>query len=107
MHVYKLLLFRCTASGAGDNFVKGFKAVFIYGKVESRFTAEVGASFANVGEKSIVKKLLSEGKNVTLRAESKIETVTSADFLINGILTELKTVSNVVAKDLSKAIKTY
>ena len=85
--------------GIGDEFIKGAKILF---KAEGKavtFIAEEGASFANASEKSWVKKLLGEGKNVTLLAEASEQSVRTADFLVDGIKTELKTVSNVAKTD--------
>ncbi|MCZ8285925.1 MAG: hypothetical protein O9353_10775 [Bacteroidia bacterium] len=84
--------------GVGDNFVKGFRAVFKYGKQESKFVAEVGSSFANAGEKRIVGKLLGEGKDVTLLTEaskSGAQGIKTADVMVNGILTEIKEISQI------------
>jgi RHS repeat-associated protein len=58
-----------------------------------------GSSFANEGEKKIAQKLLSEGNTVEVLAESTIQHVQTPDFKVNGILTELKTLSNIVAKE--------
>jgi len=82
--------------GIGDNFAKGFRAVFKFGKQESTFIAEVGSDFANASEKGVVSKLLGEGNNVTLLTEANkkgIQGVETADVLVNGVLTEIKEIS--------------
>ncbi len=70
---------------------------------EIKATAELimhqGASFATQAEKNMVKKLLSEGNAVEILAESNESGVRSADYLINGIKTELKTLSNIKKVD--------
>jgi hypothetical protein len=57
-----------------------------------------------VGEKAIVGRLLNEGRTVRVLAESTKEGVRTADFIVDGVRTELKTISNLTSKDLSGAL---
>lgn len=66
-----------------------------------------GSSFATQAEKSMAQKLLSEGNTVEVLAERAKDGVRTADYKINGVLTELKTVSNIKKTDadnLSEAL---
>jgi len=71
---------------------------------EVKGTAELimhqGSSFATNAEKSMAQKLLSEGKTVEVLAESTEKGVRTADYLINGIKTELKTISAIKKTDI-------
>ena len=92
--------------GLGDEFVNGFKYIFKNGKYESKFIAEVGSKFETLAEKAITKQLLGEGKDVILKAESQVDGVKSADFIVDNVLTEFKEISNIKANDIGKSIKT-
>jgi len=70
-----------------------------------KVTLEEGAKFANRGEEKIANMLASEGKEVKVLAESTQEGVKSADFMVDGVKTELKSISNLKSKDLSNALK--
>lgn len=93
----------------GQTFKRTWQEVKIVkqnGKVisqEVKATAELimheGASFATQAEKSMAQKLLSEGNTVEILAESKADGVRSADYLINGVKTELKTFGSVKRTD--------
>jgi hypothetical protein len=52
-------------------------------------------------ELTIASKLVSEGRIVRVLAESSRRT---ADFLVDGVPTELKTISNITSKDVSGAL---
>jgi RHS repeat-associated protein len=54
-----------------------------------------GSSFATQAEKKMAQKLLSEGKTVEVLAESKQQGVRTADYVIDGVQTELKTISDI------------
>lgn len=87
---------------------KGGKEVSRTIKATARLTMEAGSEFSNEGEKRVTQKLLSEGNDILVKAEvsSSIQGQKSgknADILVNGIKTEIKTISSV--SDLSKAIK--
>ncbi|MFT3676813.1 MAG: RHS repeat-associated core domain-containing protein [Chitinophagaceae bacterium] len=66
---------------------------------------EEGAKFANNSEKKITQKLLSEGKSVKVLAESREHGKPTPDFLVNGVITEFKEISNITKKDVAKGIK--
>jgi hypothetical protein len=55
-------------------------------------------------EMEIAEKLVSEGRNVTALAESARKGVRTADFIVDGVKTELKTVSDLISKDVSGAL---
>ncbi|NQY05520.1 MAG: hypothetical protein HRT68_04755 [Flavobacteriaceae bacterium] len=83
------------ATGKADDVVeKAGKIVF-----------EDGASFANDGEKKIANLLSGEGKTVKVLKESTEEGVKSADYMVDGVKTELKTISDMTSDDLSTALK--
>ncbi|HEX8545319.1 MAG TPA: RHS repeat-associated core domain-containing protein, partial [Cytophagaceae bacterium] len=93
--------------GVGDDFVKGLKVLFKTGSKQTSFIAQTGAKFANTFEKSWAKKLLGEGKDVTLLKESVEEGIRTPDFIVDGVKTELKAISNVTnptSDKLSNAI---
>ncbi|MFC3857799.1 hypothetical protein ACFOTA_17850 [Chitinophaga sp. GCM10012297] len=58
-----------------------------------QFIAEAGSQ-VNKSELHWTGRLLDEGKNVAVLAESKISGARTADFLVNGINTEIKELSN-------------
>jgi RHS repeat-associated protein len=96
--------------GPGDEVGKAIKLLFksrVGKSVEA--VIEKSATFANASEVKWFGKLLDEGKNVTLLAER--EGQKTGDFLINGITTELKTISGVkndagkIAQAVSDRIK--
>jgi hypothetical protein len=77
-------------------------------KATATLIMQSGSKFENEAEKAIAQKLLSEGKTVEVLAESKILGVKTADFKIDGVLTEFKDISgvkNVTSDKLSKFIK--
>lgn len=78
------------------------KILFTEGKQSVELILEKGSSFASVAERKIAQKLLSEGKNVTVLAETLDKT---ADFLVNGIKTEFKEITNIKGNDFTRAIK--
>ncbi|MDR6570882.1 gas vesicle protein [Chitinophaga ginsengisegetis] len=69
--------------------------------------AEAGSKLDGA-EQYWVGRLLDEGKNVGILAESTVKNQRTADFIVNGVKTELKTISNITADnadDLSDAIR--
>ncbi|MCL1988870.1 MAG: hypothetical protein FWG64_13020 [Firmicutes bacterium] len=48
----------------------------------------------NLAERKVVEDLLSQGKNVEIVEESKIQGVQTPDFIIDGVPTELKTLNS-------------
>ena len=80
--------------GPGDELGKAVKLLF---KTKASKTVEAviqqSARFANQSEVKWFGKLLSEGKNVTLLAEKANQK--NADFIVNGVVTELKTITGV------------
>ena len=104
-------------SAVGATFKRTWQEIKIVkknGKIisqEIRATAELimhqGARFETQGEKNMAQKLLSEGNVVEILAESKENGIRTADYLINGAKTELKTISNIKktdAENLSNSI---
>lgn len=65
-----------------------------------RLIMDTGRSLST-NELAIAGKLVSEGHTVRVLAESAKRT---ADFLVDGVPTELKTISNLTSKDLSGAL---
>jgi len=63
-----------------------------------------GGRTLSTEEMIIVGKLLKEGRNVTVLVESTAQGARTADFLVDGVLTELKSISNLTSKDLSGAL---
>lgn len=55
-------------------------------------------------ESAIVGRLLNEGRTVRVLAESTKQGVRTADFIVDGVRTELKTISSLTSKDLSGAL---
>ena len=91
-------------SKVGDEIVNGFSKLFKGSKKVGKLELEDGASFANEGEELIANMLVSEGKHVKVLKEIQEQNVKNADFLIDGVKTELKTISNISSKDLSGRI---
>ena len=88
---------------------KALKAVGIGAKGAE--TAEVVGKLVNttgrvlsVSEESLARLLVGEGKVVEVVAESTVQGVRTADFAVNGLKTELKTISNVTSNDVSGAV---
>jgi hypothetical protein len=52
----------------------------------------------------IAGRLVREGRTVTVLAESSAPGVRTADFLVDGVRTELKTIANLTSRDLSGAL---
>jgi RHS repeat-associated protein len=92
---------------SGGETMKEFKLLFRT-KASKIVTAtlEDGAKFENLSEVNWFEKLLAEGNNVTLLKESTKESEKSADFLVNGVKTEIKEISNIVTEKLGSNIKT-
>jgi Domain of unknown function (DUF4157)/Contact-dependent growth inhibition CdiA C-terminal domain len=55
-------------------------------------------------EMAVVGRLLREGRTVRALAEATAQGVRTADFIVDGVSTELKTISNLTSKDLSGAL---
>lgn len=68
-----------------------------------RFSVDAGRTLTTE-EWVVARQLVREGRTVRAIAESTAEGVRSADFLVNGVRTELKTVSNITSPDLSGAL---
>lgn len=64
-----------------------------------QFYAEKGARFANVSEWKWTQRLLDEGNNVVLLKDSTEAGVRRADYLINGVATDLKEISEIGKTD--------
>lgn len=85
--------------------------------IGARFLPGVGTGTARTGrlvieggrrlsaeESIIVGRLIKEGRNVRVLAESTRHGVRTADFMVDGIRTELKTISSLTSRDLSGAL---
>jgi hypothetical protein len=55
-------------------------------------------------ETAIANQLVSEGRVVEVLAESNVQGVRTADFLVDGVRTELKSISNITSSDPSGAL---
>ena len=64
---------------------------------------DAGATLSQ-DELRIVGKLLQEGRTVRVLAESTKDGVRTADFIVDGVKTELKTISNITGKDISGSL---
>lgn len=94
--------------GPGSEVVKSFKLLFKTkaGKLVEA-TLENGSKFDNLAEVNWFEKLLSEGNDVHLLKEiNKGNGEKSADFLVNGIKTEIKEIANITSPRLGNNIKT-
>jgi WXG100 family type VII secretion target len=78
---------------------KGAKAAGTVGKL-----VNASGRVLSEAEEVVARMLVSEGKVVEVVAESTATGVRTADFLVNGVKTELKTISNVTSKDVSGAV---
>ena len=98
-----------TARGASSVLLESFllAAGTRYPLVTGTSTTAAGRLIMDAGrslssnEMAIAGKLVSEGHTVRVLAESAKRT---ADFLVDGVPTELKTISNLTSKDLSGAL---
>jgi len=94
--------------GPGGELVKSFKMLFKSkntGKVVSA-TFEDGAKFKNIIEVDWFEKLLGEGNNIQVLKEINTGAgEQSADWLVNGIKTEIKGISNMITPKLGDNIK--
>jgi hypothetical protein len=63
-----------------------------------------GGRELSAAEMRVVGQLLREGRSVTVLAESTQAGVRTADFLVDGIRTELKTISQLTSRDISGAL---
>jgi hypothetical protein len=106
-----LLFPRDGASGPEDLIFGGWVAksignFFRFRKAAKlgKLSLEEGAKFANKSEELIANKLITEGKNIKVLARKTGQGVKTPDFLVDGVKTELKTISNIVSKDLSGRI---
>ena len=62
-------------------------------KVVERGTFTGSTKGLTPAEKNAIEKLLSQGRNVEIIPRSNVQGVSSPDFLVNGVPTELKTIS--------------
>lgn len=86
--------------------MKGFKLLFktkTSKLVEATF--EEGAKFSNLSEVNWFEKLLAEGNDVRL-VKPNAQKGGGADFLVNGIKTEIKEIANITSSKLGDNIKT-
>ncbi len=58
----------------------------------------------SAGETKVAGILIREGRTVQTLGESVVQGVRTADFVVDGVRTELKTISNITSKDLSGAL---
>lgn len=70
---------------------------------QARLVIEGGRTLT-AEEMVIVGRLLREGRSVRVLAESTRHGVRTADFLVDGVRTELKTISSLTSRDLSGAL---
>jgi|GEM_PF-4823327 hypothetical protein len=68
-----------------------------------RFSVDAGRVLTTE-EWIIARQLIREGRTVRALAESTSQGVRSADFLVDGIRTELKNISNISSRDISGAL---
>jgi hypothetical protein len=73
------------------------------GRQAGRLIIESGRTLTSE-ESAIVGRLLNEGRTVRVLAESTKQGVRTADFIVDGVRTELKTISSLTSKDLSGAL---
>ncbi|GEL97420.1 hypothetical protein CTE05_09670 [Cellulomonas terrae] len=63
-----------------------------------------GGRTLSAQESVIVGRLIREGRNVRVLAESTRHGVRTADFIVDGVRTELKTITSLTSRDLSGAL---
>ena len=78
---------------------KGAEAASVVGRIVNA-TGRV----LSPAEEATARLLVGEGRVVEVLAESTVKNVRTADFLVDGTRTELKTISNVTSTDVSGAV---
>jgi hypothetical protein len=58
----------------------------------------------SAGETQVVIILIREGRRVHILTESTVQGVRTADFLVNGVRTELKTIQNITSRGTHRVL---